>query len=345
MKKLSFRLTYTLRDIDISHNTSTEFNIGGEHNIHAILTDVVRKDRRTQQSVRDTVITVYSARPLTRKAAPVFEAFFEGKRPQEGTKATEPEELIAHDGPCWGLSYYPNPFVSYVRSVYSELSSIGTDIAKLLRWRLSLRGPSSPVSSQSLWCSVDEGATWTPLPNDWHIRLISMSNERLAVDRINTDQICKMVAAKEQEPLSHELLREAIELQNKSPRSSILIAVSAAEVAVKSVIANKCPQATWLLDELQSPPLTKMLVEYFPALLHSHEPLFIPDRKVGLVKSIDDAVAIRNRIVHKGSSPPNFDKLEEILTAIQQLLWICDYWSGYKWAAEHLEPQVAKPLN
>jgi hypothetical protein len=41
------------------------------------------------------------------------------------------------------------------------------------------------------------------------------------------------------EPVYHELMREAKERQHRSPRSSVLIAVSAAEVAVKSVLVNK----------------------------------------------------------------------------------------------------------
>jgi hypothetical protein len=41
----------------------------------------------------------------------------------------------------------------------------------------------------------------------------------------------------------------------------------------------------------------------------------------------------RNKLVHAGDPPPKWDELEDMLLAISDFLWICDFYQGYQWAA------------
>ena len=108
------------------------------------------------------------------------------------------------------------------------------------------------------------------------------------------------------------------------------------EVAVKSVIVNKVPEATWLVDTMQSPPVVNILVQYFPVLFPMEKQFYEATKKHGLIKVIEDAVYIRNQTAHKGTPPPSREKVAEIIAAVQELLWICDYYSGYRWAELHI---------
>ena len=63
------------------------------------------------------------------------------------------------------------------------------------------------------------------------------------------------------EPLGHELLREAILNRKANPRSSLVLAVAAAEVGFKQFAARVFPDAAWIL-ELPTSPLTEMLAKF-----------------------------------------------------------------------------------
>jgi len=132
------------------------------------------------------------------------------------------------------------------------------------------------------------------------------------------------------------LLREAKELQHDSPRSAVLKTVAAMEVAIKSVITGKVPDAAWLVDTMQSPPVVDILIHYFPCLFSKEKQFWEPTKERGIIKVVYDAVQIRNQMVHKGAPPPKREKVAQIVAAAQELLWVCDYYSGHKWAELHI---------
>jgi hypothetical protein len=60
------------------------------------------------------------------------------------------------------------------------------------------------------------------------------------------DGLQRLFAEKHSEPFAYELLREAWELRDTHPRSSLLIAVAELEVAVKHYIAERDERSDWL---------------------------------------------------------------------------------------------------
>lgn len=246
--------------------------------------------------------------------------------------------MVHREGPSYCIEHFPDPFVSFVDTIGKKLSTVGHALISILRWRLAQEGPPSPIRSRGLFCSGDNGNSWHSLPGRYSIRNVTPPHSVLDPHNIDTEEILALIKSNSQEPVGHELLREAKELQHSSPRSAVFIAVSAIEVAIKSVIVDKVSGAAWLVDKMQIPPVVDVLTQYFPRLFSDSKKFYEPTTERGLIKTIYDAVYIRNQMAHKGVPPPTIEKVAEIIAAVQALLWVCDYYSGHRWAEFHINP-------
>ncbi|MCK4816107.1 hypothetical protein KA005_10065, partial [bacterium] len=329
-----FKLCYTVNLLDIPACGLFEFNLGGPAAIRLVLRSPTDEERSKGHRSFNAVLDVLGEIEPTKKSLPGFTALIEGRRPPEGQKATSAEEMIIREGPSYGLEYYPNPFVSFVDTVRDKLSKAGYAFVGVLRWRYAQEGPPSPICSRVLLCSNDAGVSWHPIPGRYSIVNVTPPHTVFVIQETDVNEIRDLIDTGE--PVYHELMREAKELQHSSPRSSVLIAVSAAEVAVKSVVMNKVSETKWLFDNIQSPPVVKILIQYLPELFQDEKRFYEAKKEDRLIKTIEYAVNIRNEIVHKGEGPPSTEKVSEIIDAVQELLWICDYYSGYRWAELHI---------
>ena len=148
------------------------------------------------------------------------------------------------------------------------------------------------------------------------------------------------------EPTGHELFREAWEQRHQNPRSALIIGIAATEVGFKQLVSTLVPETLWLIENVPSPPLTKMLREYLPNLpvkckiRGTVSPL--PDI---LLKVLEDGVNLRNRAAHIGQMTFTYEKLDEILLAVRDLLWILDYYSGMNWALNEVRPEIRRILE
>jgi hypothetical protein len=128
-----------------------------------------------------------------------------------------------------------------------------------------------------------------------------------------TDEVVEFVRTKVagelDEPLGHELLREAAANQKHNLRSSLVLAVAAAEIGFKQFASKAFPDTDWILQNLPSPPLDKML-QFFPwsklgVKIYGKVPS-IPDP---ITSELRKAVKLRNEIVHLGA-PKGATKLK-----------------------------------
>ena len=120
-------------------------------------------------------------------------------------------------------------------------------------------------------------------------------------------------------------------------RSALVIGVAAAEVGFKKLVGSLVPQAPWLLDEIQTPPLGTMLRKFLPTLpvKFRFQGKAIRPPNV-LLNQLDEAIRRRNKLVHAGQPPPNRDELEKMLRTVNDFLWICDVYAGHGWAHEYI---------
>jgi hypothetical protein len=145
------------------------------------------------------------------------------------------------------------------------------------------------------------------------------------------------------EPLAHQLFNDAWNLRYTNPRASLVVAVAAAEVGLKKVIGLIVPDAQWLLEEIQAPPIGKMLRKYIPTLKVKSSltgKQVVPPSK--LIEKLEDAAKARNKIVHIGEKAPEYKELEEMLDAIHDFLWVCDMYRGQLKNASFISDHVLK---
>ena len=220
--------------------------------------------------------------------------------------------------------------------VGSRANSFLNEFLRIVRWRNGVYGHHQLIrcAEEGLRWSQD-GTTWRPVRG---FIIGSLSLELLAV-RYKTqlfDQITGMVLAEDYEPVGHELLREAWNLRDNSPRSALMLGVSALEVGVKAFVSKLVPSSEWLCFEMPAPPVVKMLQEYLPSLpvkLKINDKVFIP-RKI--IESLKKAVADRNRVAHKGMTVVNDESLADILMNVQMALYFLDYYAGHPWAVNNM---------
>jgi hypothetical protein len=213
---------------------------------------------------------------------------------------------------------------------------------KLLRWRANQPGGPEPLTARTLEWSVDQ-KTWRGFAGCLEGRVRGRSAYRLAA--AHKADIEQYVKDGLREPVSHELLREAYSTADLNPRSGLVIGIAACEIGVKLCISSVVPAATWLVENLPSPPVEKMLREYLPKLPTGNringKVLPPPGR---ILNTIKKGVLLRNEIIHKGATVKQ-RTCEEVLGAITDVLRLCDYYSGYEWALNYLSAETREELG
>src|ERR1700683_178212 len=113
--------------------------------------------------------------------------------------------------------------------------------------------------------------------------------------------------------------------------------MAAAETGFKQFCSILAPDASWLIENVPSPPIVKMLEEYLPLLNTKHKiyghTLPPPEPLTEVLKK---GVQLRNGIVHGKHAILKKETIEEILNAIRDLLYLLDYYNGHVWAWEHV---------
>jgi hypothetical protein len=238
----------------------------------------------------------------------------------------------------------PPAYRQFVDKIASILSGLTKDAVSLLQWRLRLTGSHSPlIGGGRLWWSLD-GNAWRAIPGIAG----SAAADSFALARVpNTirGEIAALVGDGLREPLGHELLREALQSTGKGARSAFVVAVMAAEVGVKQYISEILPETEWLLSNMPSPPLVKLLEEQIPrtpAKLRIGENVIVP---LSIRETIKKAVQIRNEIVHKGKHARARDLLPEVTAAVRDLLYLLDYYRGISWAIHYVSSDVRAELE
>ncbi|MFZ0769816.1 MAG: hypothetical protein WCA49_22090 [Candidatus Sulfotelmatobacter sp.] len=269
------------------------------------------------------------------------------QEPADGKIASDLDSGLA--GPSegkWPLLKEATPStIEFIDGIFRVLKDLIERTVAVFRWREGLpEGPHNPYRNPRGYYSKD-GEVWceVSLARSATIRWGIPPSPRTPPSEM-CDEVVKLVSAGIEEPLGHQLFREAWNERATNPRSSLVIGVAAAEVGLKKLIGSLVPEAKWLVDEIQAPPFSNMVRKYLPTLpvraLFQGKPICPPSK---VVKTLDRAFTYRNHLVHAGKAAPHLSELEEILKAVNDFLWICDVYEGYVWASTHisLETRIA----
>lgn len=202
---------------------------------------------------------------------------------------------------------------------------------RFIAWRYFPRGVDMKASG-TLECSANGGDTWFALTANmggrgWSTPAISRT--------ANSADLQTLIDHWREVPVAYPLLWEARTVRSANAR--LALTVTALEVGTKAFIALCVPDADWLLTNLQSPPVFKLLRDYLPQLT---PPAGVVDRCEAPPKEmltvINQAVQARNELVHGGKSFPR-GKLQELDHAVHSTLRMLDVYSGETWAKAHLD--------
>jgi hypothetical protein len=207
---------------------------------------------------------------------------------------------------------------------------------QLARWRTGVYGHHELIRcvEGGLDWSLDE-VTWSParLPG----KGVGSSELRSTTHRPKTiEDITALLLRDERAPTAHELLREAWNLKPTSPRSALMLGLSALEVGVKAFVATIVPNSEWLCFEVPTPPVVRILREYLPQLPVRQTiggKVFVPDATLNTIKK---ATEQRNRVAHRGVRVEYSQSLNEVLSSVQTVLFLLDYYAGHSWALNNI---------
>ena len=148
------------------------------------------------------------------------------------------------------------------------------------------------------------------------------------------------------EPLGHALLREAAAVASQSPRSSILIMTAALETGVKMHISQFVPGATWLMQEMQSPPVFKMLRDYIPEIHRErHTNMDCWANAQPFISKTQNLIEVRNKVAHTGKIPKKSKSVQEYLALVHDMLCLLDVLEGRDWAKTLASPALRRALG
>jgi hypothetical protein len=310
---VKFRSQYIAKDVGLYPDRILRFHEDDQSNITIEIVKIIKDDLyRGRSQVGDLLVTAYTHKKPTRKIE---------------------QWLINPDKPL------PVEFETFAGEIGIALSNSVLKLLKQLRWRNGYRNSYQPsmLCWKLEWC-VEDGE-WSQVikigADGGTISIIELTpvSEKLITE------VNELRQKDFTEPLYHELFKEAWNHKNwHNPNSALVIAIAAAETGIKQLIAKLVPNSEWLIQNMQSPPIVKILKEYLPLIPSETRisGLPLPPLPESLIASIEKGVNLRNQIVHGKKASLKRETLESILKTIDDLLYILDFYEGHLWALENI---------
>lgn len=295
-------------------------------------------------------------RDLTDKLHDMFQSLLNKKLPIGSKKPDEWENYILEsakyldsDGTIKNnlvvpLELLPPSFQDFCKQVEDELRNHTEHIIRILRWRYGQPGPHNPILSSSPTEWSFDSINWAMVPTQLSAELDPLCLI-YASDQVQRE-VENLITQGTNEPIGRELYNEALGQVETNLRSSLIMGIAAAEVGMKQYIGELVPQAQWLVENMPSPPLIRMVEEYLPlspAKARIGSEVSAPPEDV--IKTLKKGVTLRNKLIHVGSANLSKRSVKGVLTAVSDLLWLLDYYRGFTWAFEHLTEEVRRSLQ
>lgn len=342
---MHFKLEYTVREFSLREEEVFQFEVPGTYLVRVELRAPNKEEQKIGHKVQHAFCTAEVELEVSQKNQKIFERIENNsiigneREWRQKYKDQNEQEIVLPS-----IDEFPEHFRSYLSQINHELSDACRLVVNAARWRTNTLGPHNPISTRGLSWSRDK-EFWHPAPSSFSIRILGASSTVRISKKIEED-VKNIITNSVQEPVHHELFREAWGQRNGNSRSSLITGLSALEVAIKTTISTLIPNTTWLVENLPSPPVSRLLIEYIPKLptVNTIGGKVLPPPKQ-ITDIIKKAVIIRNQIAHIGGKAPNDETLDRILDAIRDTLWLLDYYCGYLWAYNHISESTKKELE
>lgn len=229
----------------------------------------------------------------------------------------------------------PRSFDEFSTQAFHILEHALEKLLKLLRWRIGHFEKRNPTRFLYSFEWAYNGKDWMLVQNIIQLKVIAGAVYQQISDEV-VSSANKLWQSSTDEPLAHELLQEAWGNINNNPKSALVIGVAAAETGMKHLIAKLVPNSAWLIQNIPSPPLVKLLEEYLTELPTKVKTVnkALPKLPKSLLSSVTKAVLLRNEIVHGKNVNLDLDLAKEMLKTIRDVLYILDLYAGHIWAVD-----------
>ncbi len=259
-----------------------------------------------------------------------------------------PDGFVPHRSGDMLFDHYPQGLQDLCSQRTNALRQEATRTYGLLRWRFGIWQGSGQFSNAAFYWSED-GAQWFPLRLPWRITLVGHGVGGLDLTDAVPEALEPLSLQGSEEPLGWDMWHAAYALHDNDERTALILAVSAVEVEVKRLLGHLVPDADWLVRNLPSPPVHKILGQYLSTLPGIDSSLLPPKH---VRAAYQKAVELRNELVHTGGRAggrwhqtlDSFD-LDRLLDAAADLLWLFDVYRGHSWGLEHLSNETRKALD
>jgi hypothetical protein len=320
MGKMLFKVQYTIRDLHIPENENLDFTFEEKEIAVSIRSPNQEEEARGFVVTNSIGIASGDFHPSDENLQ-IFEQIKNNKLLKEDSNSQriqwslKSKNEIGQEILLPGIHNCPQDFQDFIRQTHQTLLEALRKIISVLRWRLNKDGFYNPLSAHPLGMKWSfDGSFWYPIPpGESGIELLDLN---LAINGCIKSEIVCLCNKLEGEPVYHELFREAWSERILSPRSSLIMGVCAAEIAIKQCISHFNPSSEWLLDNLPSPPIHKMFSKYLPELTKENRidnNFYKPPTKI--LKTLQSSVESRNKIAHIGKEPLSKQELTKSLLA------------------------------
>lgn len=235
------------------------------------------------------------------------------------------------------FDFYPKEMQDLCTKAAEDLKDQIRGFFGLLRWRLhdNVSAGDDISPGQLEWS--DDGHAWHELHKRWTFSGRIVPQIRLSPQI--KDALDDLVHTKTKEPLSRDIWHVAA---NTDPRTAIILAVTAVEVEVKRLISEFVPKSEWLVANLPTPPIVKLVKTYLPSIITIPPHQLPPPR---LMSTLGKAVELRNSFVHgsfqasggwAAASDLSPQDVGKFLETSSDLLWLFDLYRGHTWAISYM---------
>jgi hypothetical protein len=253
-----------------------------------------------------------------------FEALARGEMPPESISAAEVDKSGSYSIP---FDQYPADLQHLMSKIHGLQLRKANELWRLLRWRLDAHASHNIFSTylESVW-SFDEAA-WYPLPLRGSLRVSERALPRITDEAVSSVE--ELFRRDVGEPVSQELLREAIWLIGPDPRASLLLAVAALEIGFKEMLVDFSPATAWFSLNAPAPPVVPMLRHLLPNLPVRRGNASEAPKE--LRKVVQAAIEARNALAHQGQFNRLSVDLENTCEVVGMLLKQFGYWRDFEW--------------
>jgi len=254
-----------------------------------------------------------------------------------------------------GFQNYPSSYRSFILDLHREMDGIASDIFNTLRWRLGIEG--GPLRLISIPGSMRWYHDASRAADDEHgflnrqiplgvIELTFPESQEWTFSQTHRRAVEELLAKEAVEPLHHDLFREAWQNQRSNPRSALVIGIAALETALKTAICELHEPLRWVLENLPSPPVDKLLREYLPQL-SARKNLSGKGQRApaGVITIVKKGIEQRNRLVHGREEIIAQTEVRNLLECVRDVLYLLDYYRGHDWAIERVRHEFVDQLR